>query len=366
MRGNKTEWAPGRWRLRVYIGKDGRGKPIQESRNFSGGSRAADKALRDFVHEVEKARNPDRVSTISDVLDAWLEHTGSERTRSTLRNYKQVVESDLKPAFGTIPLDRLRPHTLDEQYRRWRDAGLKPASIRQRHAIMSAALRQAVKWEWLEEAVTAKASPPVVRREERPTVTLEELRRILDAAEEDDPVHGTAFALAALLGARRGDLCALRWSAVDLGARTVRITSEKTHTIRTIPLDPVATGTLGRRWAYQTELAARAGTRLVQDSWVLSRRADGGEQMKADGLTHAFARICADLHLSYRLHDLRHFAATTMIAAGVDARTAANRLGHANPTMTLNVYSHLVDDRARDAADVLGRAVQMPVVSLEA
>ena len=61
----------------------------------------------------------------------------------------------------------------------------------------------------------------------------------------------------------------------------------------------------------------------------------------------------------YRFHDLRHFSVTTLIAAGVDVRTVANRHGHANATMTLNRYAHALPERDREAAEVLGAALRL-------
>ncbi|MGA2472755.1 MAG: tyrosine-type recombinase/integrase [Acidimicrobiales bacterium] len=56
-----------------------------------------------------------------------------------------------------------------------------------------------------------------------------------------------------------------------------------------------------------------------------------------------------------RLHDLRHYVATRLLAAGVDVRTVAGRLGHRNPSTTLNVYSHFVPEADQEAAETLGR-----------
>ena len=55
-----------------------------------------------------------------------------------------------------------------------------------------------------------------------------------------------------------------------------------------------------------------------------------------------------------RLHDLRHFAATRMMTAGIPVRTVAGRLGHANPSTTLSVYTHFVEASDQDAAAVMG------------
>jgi len=58
-----------------------------------------------------------------------------------------------------------------------------------------------------------------------------------------------------------------------------------------------------------------------------------------------------------RLHHLRHFAATVMVAGGVDVRTVAGRLGHSRPTLTLQTYAHVMDATDRRAAEVVGGSI---------
>jgi len=75
--------------------------------------------------------------------------------------------------------------------------------------------------------------------------------------------------------------------------------------------------------------------------------------------TCAFDRIARKAGISTtRLHDLRHTAATTLLLAGVDVRTAAGVLGHASPTVTLSTYAHLMPEAQRDAVDRLGERLE--------
>ncbi|MGH9917734.1 MAG: tyrosine-type recombinase/integrase [Nitrososphaerales archaeon] len=66
---------------------------------------------------------------------------------------------------------------------------------------------------------------------------------------------------------------------------------------------------------------------------------------------------------SFRFHDLRHFSVTTLIAAGVDIRTVAERHGHAQATMTLNRHAHGLPERDRAAAAILGTAFSVSLLS---
>ena len=75
-------------------------------------------------------------------------------------------------------------------------------------------------------------------------------------------------------------------------------------------------------------------------------------------MTGFFIRVRDGLGLKdVRLHDLRHFTATQLIGAGVDVRTVAGRLGHSDPSLTLRVYSHVIEERDRAAAAILGRVL---------
>ena len=77
-------------------------------------------------------------------------------------------------------------------------------------------------------------------------------------------------------------------------------------------------------------------------------------------VTLAFGRIRDDLALPVRLHDLRHFAATSMLVSGQDVRTVSGRLGHADAATTLGVYAHFLESADKDAADLMGDLLGPP------
>ena len=131
------------------------------------------------------------------------------------------------------------------------------------------------------------------------------------------------------------------------------------------------------------DLSARTSALMVPDPFVLSYQANGVASVNPDTLTHGFRTLCETMEQPalaklreknvlaertdlapgdrwpYRFHDLRHFSVTTLIAAGVDVRTVADRHGHADATMTLNRYVHALPERDREAACLLGSALAL-------
>jgi integrase len=186
-------------------------------------------------------------------------------------------------------------------------------------------------------------------------------------------VLATAIALGAVTGARRGELCALRWCDVDFArcmltiARSLTVIDTKpiegptkTHQRREVAIDPALEALLVARRRQQEGLARLVGVEPHEAAYVLSRSPEGATPCLPDGLSAGYARLAKRLGMVTHFHELRHFAATTAIAGGSDVRTVAGRLGHADPALTLRVYAHALEERDRDLANMLGRSVLGP------
>jgi integrase len=291
-----------------------------------------------------------------------------------MREHRRSIERNILPAIGSVRLDRLTARHLDDLYRSLLGRGLSPASIRRHHAILSAALRRAVKWDWLASNPAERASPPGISRQSTTTPSTEAVQHLVVAAQEVDPVLAAAIVLAAVTGARRGELCALRWSDVDserrrlVLARSLTVTGRdaklgptKTHQRRDVAIDDALGAFISQRQVEQRAYAEMVGVELVKDPYLLSRSSDGAMPCLPDGLTHAYSRLAAKIGVGGHFHELRHYAATTSIASGADVRTVAGRLGHADPSTTLRIYAHAVEVRDRELAGMLGTAVLGPM-----
>jgi integrase len=209
---------------------------------------------------------------------------------------------------------------------------------------------------------------------------VQEVAELLAAAHEREPEFGRFLHLAATTGARRGEMCALKWRNIDFkkGALTIEHSiveldggliekDTKTHVSRRIAIGQGTLTVLVAQNDHARERAAVVGLDVKDDAYVFSREPDGLLPWAPDGVSKRFIAIRNGLgYGNIRLHDLRHFAATRLIAAGVPVRTVSGRLGHANPSTTLMVYSHFVEASDQSAADVLdGLVIQTPAARKE-
>jgi integrase len=107
------------------------------------------------------------------------------------------------------------------------------------------------------------------------------------------------------------------------------------------------------RWEAD-QRAAAVGVTVAWDGYVFARDPGGAEPWRPNWVTKQFTRLRADVGLAgYRLHDLRHFMATEMLAAGVPIATVSQRLSHARASTTLNVYAHAIPGGDQAAAETL-------------
>lgn len=370
MRGTKQERSPGVWRLRVFIGNDPvTGNPRQATRTFRGTKKQADSALAELVGDLGRGVVALDTSTLAEYLDRWLDHIASTKSPTTIRGYRGSIKR-IDDKLGSLRLSKLTAQHLDRAYREWLDEGLHPSSVHHTHAVLSAALNQAVKWSVVPRAVTRSASPPPLRVGPKAIPSPEVILRLIAGAEDrGQPILAAAIAVAATTGARRGEMLGVRWSDVDLvdGNLHIRraikhddgpgwvVGPTKTHAQRQIVLDRFSVQVLRRHLDAAVQRAGEAFVILDPDGYVFTFDPSGETPMRPDSLGQAFARLCVKEGVSgVTLHTLRHFSASVLVASGRDVRTIAGRLGHADATTTLRVYAHMVEGRDRDAAEFIG------------
>jgi integrase len=385
------------WRIRVDVGRDPvTGRRRQLTRTVVGTKREAQEAMARLLVEVGEGRHQGTGSvTLAECCQAWFEHAEGNLQPNTAREFAGIMARYLGPradvpdacdvlrrGLGGTQLRKLRAWDLDRFYDQMLRGGgregrpLAPATVRRVHTVLRLALEQAVRWQWLAENPALHTSPPTVPRRTPSPPTAAQARRLVELAEAEDPEWAAYLRLAAALGARRGEVCALRWPAVNLDEGTVAIQRalvlgregvidreypKTSASRRRVAIDPGTVAALVAHRRRQAEHALAVGTRPGPRAYVFSSEINGSRPWHPQVVTHRFERLRRRAGLSaVRLHDLRHYVATELISAGVDVRTVAGRLGHANPNVTLNTYAAWMPARDQEAAALIGSLLDRP------
>jgi integrase len=365
------------WELRVHAGRranDGRKQYV--TRTVRGTKRGAEKELARLVAQVDDGLVVAQSGTIGELVERWFAQNDGEWSPSTADGYRSIIDRRVVPRWGPTPLRKVRASDLDAWYAQLRKSGgaggrpLAANTVKRIHAVLHASLEQAVKWGWVATNPAAAATPPQSKRRTKFVVpSSEDVVRLMQEAAVVNPALPLFFRLAAATGARRGELCALRWRDLDLNAGYITISRSlietrsagvvdkdtKTHADRRVTLDA---GTVEELVEYRRECAAKTAAcdiALPIDGYVFSHEVDGALSWRPHYVSLAFARLCTKLGIvGVRLHDLRHFNATNLLAAGTDIRTVSGRLGHADASTTLNIYAHFVKQADEKAAGAIG------------
>jgi integrase len=371
------------WQVMVYAGRD----PLTGRKRWKSASAPTRAEARQLEARLvtEAGAGQHRsggTKTVGELLERWFAWRQAVKPISptTVMSYRGDLDRYIVPALGRLPLRQLDAATLDTFYTRLRAGGgkdgrpLSASIVREVHAVLSGALKQAVVWGWLGHNPAALATPPAVRKAEVAPPTAEDAARLLTTALAEDPELGLFLRLAVVLGARRGELCSLRWSDVDLdqgeiliAGGVVRVHGQplidkdtKTHAKRRIAVGADTVDLLRAHRVEQAKIALACGTTLAADAYVFSRAPDAGSPLSPDGVSHRFLKLARRLGVRCRLHDLRHFMVTQLVAGGVDWRTVSGRAGHADGHMTLATYAHFQAAQDRQAAELMEGLLRVP------
>lgn len=407
-RGNLEVLASGAIRVRVYAGVDPlTGRDHYLKTTIPAGPNALDAAERErtrLLNQVDEGRNPRTKATVDQLMDRYLEVLDVDV--NTRDSYEGYIRNHIRPLLGKLPVGRLDGETLDSFYlilricrthcggRKYIEhrtdrehecnekcrphvcSPLKPSSIRQIHFCLSGALKRAVRWKWIGINPLDQAEPPKTVRSDPHPPTPEQAAAIVNEAFKDFE-WGVLVWLAMTTGARRGELCALRWDLLDLDNSVVSIRTSigqkgtttwekdtKTHQQRRISLDQETVALL-RTYRQRCEArAAEFGREVAAGGRIFSAAIDHDTWLKPDTVTQRYRRMCEKLGWDMNIHQLRHYSATELIGAGVDVRTVAGRLGHGGGgATTLRVYTAWISEAdQRAASDLKGRMPSMPIV----
>jgi integrase len=307
--------------------------------------------------------------TLAAFLDSWLETVVLQQcSAKTNTDYGQIVRNHLKPSLGKVKLSALSAQHVQRLLDEKRRQGLSARTVQYIHAVLRAALNDAIEWRLIGWNPTMAVKPPRVVRKEVEGISEEQAHAILDA------LRGHSLEVlvttAITTGMRQGELLGLRWANVDLEKQIMSVRNQvkrtkdeyaftrlKTKESRRVLLLPPSLVTLLREHrGRQLEERLRLGPNWTDLDLVFPSSL--GTPMNGTNVTHRFQRRLAEVGLpQMTFHDLRHGAATLMLSQGATLTEIKELLGHSQIAITADIYAHIAPELKRAMAERMERLI---------
>lgn len=343
----------------VFLERDANGKRQYHYKQIKGTKADAQTYLNDILHSKDTGTFVQPVAlTLNEYLAKWLATAARPRvSERTHEGYQYLLNQHVQPELGKQKLSDVRPLHIQKLYSDMQERGLSARTVRYLHAVLSSALKQAVRWGMLARNPAEMVELPRQARKEMMALSPKEATEFLKAAAVDR--WGVLFAFALATGMRPEEYLGLQWKDVDLehGVVIVRralvwrsigggwyFGEPKTaRSRRQIPLPASTLRSLTEHRRQQVAERLKAGAAYQQNDLVFATP-EGGPLAPRNLKRRHFRPILkrAELPQDFRLYDLRHSCATLLLAAGEHPKVVSERLGHASVTLTLDVYSHVL------------------------
>ena len=353
-----------KYRVCFDYGIDREGRRVRKYRTFDT-KRDATHAFNEHKVKMDKGTQvlPSEY-TFAQWLDYWYKDIILPQIEETTAyGYRGMIENYLKPQLGEIRLQKLTARDI-QQYYTWLmdEKKLSPNTVIKHHNLLTNTLNAAERQEYITKNPMRAVSPPKKRQREAKFYTPEQLGILLDKA------VGTRLELpvfiCAYLGLRRGELCGLRWSDVDLEHKTITIENTRTQagkkeiekgtktasSTRTLYLPDTLCDML--KAAKENQQACRAEYKNAYDDNDYVVVMEDGRPFRPNYLSELFGKFLADNGLpKIVLHELRHTFASLSNQACIPAYNIGKALGHSTPATTQKIYTHLLDQTHTQAVE---------------
>ncbi|HLF77345.1 MAG TPA: tyrosine-type recombinase/integrase [Dehalococcoidia bacterium] len=346
--------------MTIFLGKDENGKPRQMVHTFHGSEKDVKAEMARLIAERNQGVDlKPKEATFLELTQRWRDSHYPNLAESTSSTYETLLNVHALPILGASKLQDLKPLHVEAVKTAMTKKGCSQKSALNVFRLVSAILKQGVRWQLLYRNPADGVIPPRPRRYVAQAPTLAELAKVLATA--DDTPYGSVARLAALSGARQGELLSLTWRDVDWQAQTLTVRGTKTQSsLRKVDLGDVAVNLLRDHHKHELEKRLKLGPGAdcgSNEATIFTNQV--GKPMDAGGLKRTWKRIIRDAGVGHlRFHDLRHASATYMLQAGVPVQMVSARLGHSRTSTTTDIYAHVLPGMGRHAAEVLEKVMQ--------
>jgi integrase len=316
--------------------------------------------------------------TVAQFFREWLINYKDSIRPKTYEQYKQIVNQYITPGIGAVKLKDLRPDQIQLFYTMQLRDGRSQRTVLLIHSVLHRALNQALSWRLIGHNPAEAVNRPKVPRKEMRVLNESQVITLINSAKGSR--FETLFWVAVTTGLREGEILGLKWSDIDWVTRRLSVqrqvqrlknqgsvfSSPKSEAgERAVLLSMDTIKRLRGYHAVQSYEKLFAGDRWRENDLIFPSTV--GTPLDQRNLYRNFKTILRQAELpEIRFHDLRHTAATLMLPQGINPKVVQERLGHADITLTLNTYSHVLPEMQEEAVQKLDHALASRQSSFEA
>lgn len=323
----------GNWRVQLYVGTEN-GK--RRYKSFTAPTRKeAEYMAADYAQTRRGQADPQNM-TVAQAIARYIDTREKVLSPSTVASYRKIAKNNLQSLAGIFLRDLTNEHiqvAVSEEA-----ATHTPKTVRNQYALLTAALGA------YHPDFTPRAKLPQRIKAEVTIPTQAQLNALMDM------VRGTRMEvpviLAAFMGLRRSEICALTPSDYDADKRTIAINKAMVQNeFRIWVVKPPKTYSGNRTIPVPDAVASI----LQPDSFPIN--------MNPAMISEQYARLKDKIGFSVRFHDLRHYYASLLLALNIPDKYAMEMMGHATPHMLKNVYQHTMEDKQKSVSDAINQAI---------
>lgn len=332
---------------------------------------------------------------VGEYLDYWLGKHKEKLSPKTYECYEQIIRLHIKPALGSLLLQKLKPHHIQDYCdnlsvegrkdgrskknrlgEETKSSGLAATSIVKHHRILHKALSYAVTKDMVMRNAAEGVELPSKEQPEYTILSVEQINQMLDAAKNEKPDYYRILYVTINTGLRRGEILGLREQDIDeinscfyvlqtvqyTKAEGIFIKDPKTEkSVRKVDIDQDVMDILKEQILEKNKRKAKLEDSNIKynDLGLIFCQADGNP-MHPDTISSWFPNFMKDNGLPrLRFHDLRHNHFSHIIESGVSIAVASERAGHREKSTTMNIYTHAIQTAQREAAEAMGKILKL-------
>ena len=335
----------GRWEGRYIRGRTPEGR-AQYGYVYAATYSACREKRRQRLRELPREITPSNNMTLPEAVELFFTEREQKRKlkESTVSRYRYMVRKYIQPQLGAAPLYTLTEERVAAFYQRLQGQGLSPKSARDAGVLLRAILRTATKRGCFCTGVNAEL--PVCKKRQVEIFTEPEILRLAQHIVNEPDLTGLGVLLTLNSGLRLGELCALRWSDIDLHAdflqveREVQRLYEQGHT-RLVVQPPKSESSL-RRIPLPADILSLLAAHKPKTAGSVCLLTGTAAPLEPRTMQNRYRALLKRAGVPYRnFHALRHTYATRCIEQNVDVKSVSEMLGHSDVRITLQTYVHV-------------------------